>query len=115
MSNSFVFSKTLPLNSIVNPETLQKDYLDYNSPFSFFDFLKNVEESLTPLQFNNFYVNYIKLWNDKKNILEAQTNDTIQNRYIELIKEITLKYSTLEEKRFLTNINFDDEDDLDNN
>ena len=113
MSNSFVFSKTLPLNSIVNPETLPKDYLDYNAPYSFFDFLKNVEETLTPLQFNNFYVNYIRLWNDKKNILEAKTDDTIQNRYIELIKEITLKYSTLEEKRFLTNINFDDEDDLD--
>ena len=59
MSNSFVFSKTLPLNSIVNPETLPKDYLDYNAPYSFFDFLKNVEETLTPLQFNNFYINYI--------------------------------------------------------
>ena len=28
MSNSFVFSKTLPLNSIVNPETLPKDCIN---------------------------------------------------------------------------------------
>ena len=25
---------------------------------AFFDFLKNVEETLTPLQFNNFYINF---------------------------------------------------------
>jgi hypothetical protein len=113
VSDSFVFSKILPLNSIVNPETLSKDYLDYNESFSFFDFLKNIKETLSPIEFNDAYINYIKLWNDKKNVLDAVINQSIQERYIELIKEISLKYTTLDEKRFLTNINFDDENDLD--
>lgn len=113
MSNSFVFSKNLPINSIINPDVLEQDYLDYNNPFSFFDFLKNVKESLTPLQFNDSYVNYIKLWNEKKSIINVQINETIRDRYIELIQEITLKYLTLDEKRFLSNINYEDETELD--
>ncbi len=113
MSESFVFSKILPLNSIVNPETLSKDYLDYNGAFSFFDFLKNIKEILTPIETNNAYINYIKLWNDKKSILDSNINQSIQERYIELIREITLKYTTLDEKRFLSNIDFEDVNDLD--
>ena len=83
------------------------------APFSFFDFLKNVNANLSPIQLNDLYVEYIKRWNIQKNNTEEETNNAIQERYLSLLKDITLKYSTLDEKRFLSNIDFNDPCDLD--
>ena len=113
MANPFVFSEILPLNSIVNPNTSPKDYLDLQSPFSFFDFLKYTEAELSPLQFNDLYVEYIRKWGIKKNNTQTQINQTIEQRYIELVKEITLKYASIEEKRFLSNVDYTDKTELD--
>lgn len=113
MADSFVFSKINPLNSIVNPDTSRVDYLDSQSPFSFFDFLKYVKQDLSPLQANTLYVEYIKEWNSIKQNTEVQINQTIKERYVEFLKEITLKYTTSEEKRFLSNIDFTDDTEVD--
>ncbi len=113
MSESFVFSKITPINSIVNPDTEEKDYLDKMAPFSFFDFLKHINANLSPLQTNDLYVDYIKQWNITKNNTKEETDNVIQERYLSLLKDITLKYSTLDEKRFLSNIDFNDPYDLD--
>lgn len=113
MSNSFVFSKILPLNSIVNPNTSPTDYLDSQNPFSFFDYIKYINSGLTPIQINDSYLEYLKLWGDTKKLSQIQIDQNIQQRYIEFIKEIVLKYSTLEEKRFFSNIDYDDETDID--
>lgn len=112
MANSFVFSKILPTNSIVNPDVESYDYLDSQTPFSFFDFLKHIESDSSPIQLNDSYVEYLKAWNIKKNSVVA-INDTIKIRYVELLKEITLKYTTTDEKRFLANIDFNDPSELD--
>lgn len=113
MSNTFVFSKNLPYNSIVNPDVDSKDYLDLQSPFSFFDFLKYTKAELAPAQFNDLYIDYIREWNRVKDSSVYQINQTIKDRYVELIKQITLKYTTSEEKRFLSNIDMNDPNDLD--
>ena len=113
MSNTFVFSKNLPYNSIVNPNVNSKDYLDVQSPFSFFDFLKYTKSELSPEQFNALYLDYIREWNKTKNNSIYQINQTIKDRYVELIKQITLKYTTSEEKRFLSNVDLNDPNDLD--
>ena len=113
MSDTFVFSKILPSNSIINPSVSKEDYLDYNSAFSFFDYLKYTKSNSSPNDINNLYVDYIRQWNLIKQNDINQINDTIKERYVELLKEITLKYSSLEEKRFLSNIDFQDENDLD--
>lgn len=113
MSESFVFSKITPINSIINPDTQEKDYLDKMAPFSFFDFLKYINANLTPLQLNDLYVDYIKQWNITKNSTKEVSDNVIQERYLSLLKDITLKYSTLDEKRFLSNIDFNDPYDLD--
>ena len=113
MLDPFVFTEILPLNSIINPSTNSKDYLDLYNPFSFFDFLKYINSDISPLQVNNLYIEYIKLWGETKNNTKDQINQTIQERYIELIKEITIKYTTLEEKRFIANIDYTDETELD--
>ena len=113
MLDSFVFTEILPLNSIINPNTQAKDYLDLYNPFSFFDFLKYINSDISPLKINNLYIEYIKLWGEVKNNTKNQINETIQERYVELIKEITIKYTTLEEKRFIANIDYADETELD--
>ncbi len=113
MLDSFVFTEILPINSIVNPNTQSEDYLDLYNPFSFFDFLKYIDSNLSPLEVNNLYIQYIKVWGEIKNNTKTQINQTIQERYVELIKEITIKYTTLEEKRFISNIDYFDETDLD--
>jgi len=113
VSESLVFAKTLPLYSIVNPSVLERDYLDYEAPFSFFDFLKYTRADLTPLQFNDLYLSYLKEWNVVKKLSDGQSEQSIQERYVELIKEITLQYSSTEERRFLANINYSDETELD--
>ena len=83
------------------------------APFSFFDFLKRIEENLSPLQMNDLYVDYIKKWNLQKNNTKEESTNVIQERYLSLLKDITLKYATLDEKRFLSNIDFNDPFDLD--
>ncbi len=113
MSEAFVFSKITPINSIINPDTEEKDYLDKMAPFSFFDFLKHINVNLSPLQTNDLYVDYIKQWNIVKNNTKEESDNVIQERYLSLLKDITLKYSTLDEKRFLSNIDFNDPYDLD--
>jgi hypothetical protein len=113
VSNTFVFSKNLPYNSIVNPNVQSEDYLDFQSPFSFFDFLKYTKSDLSPTQFNDLYIDYIREWNTVKNNSVYQIDQTIKERYVELIKQITLKYTTFEEKRFLSNIDMNDPNDLD--
>ena len=113
MSDTFVFSKILPANSIINPNVSKEDYLDYNCAFSFFDYLKYTKSNLSPNEINNLYVDYIRQWNIVKQNDINQINDSIKERYVDLLKEITLKYSSLEEKRFLSNIDFQDENDLD--
>jgi len=113
VSESFIFSKITPTNSIINPDTPRQDYLDTMAPFSFFDFIKNINANLSPLQLNDLYVDYIKQWNIQKNNTKEETDNIIQERYLSLLKDITLKYSTLDEKRFLSNIDFNDPYDLD--
>lgn len=113
MSDYFVFSEIFPINSIVNPNVSQKDYLDVQKPFSFFDFLKYTNSELTPLQFNDLYVQYLKIWGETKNNTKNQIDSTIRERYVELLQEITLKYSTSDEKRFISNIDLNDPIDLD--
>ena len=113
MSNTFVFSKNLPYNSILNPDVRNEDYLDFQSPFSFFDFLKYTKADLSPAQFNELYVDYIREWNIIKDNSVYQIEQTIKDRYVELIKQITIKYTTTEEKRFLSNIDMNDPNDLD--
>lgn len=113
MADSFVFSKITPLNSIVNPDTAKEDYLDLQSAFSFFDFLKYINQNLSPLQANSLYVEYLKEWNIIKQNSKIVLNQTIKERYVEFLKELTLNYTTSEEKRFLSNIDFTDETEID--
>jgi hypothetical protein len=104
-------SSNIPANSIINPDSTV--YLDFNSPFTFFEFLKQTTSKLSPIQFNTLYIEYLNSWNEIKNAKQGNSENDIVLRYTELLKEITLKYLTLDEKRFISNIDFTDPLDLD--
>jgi hypothetical protein len=100
-------------NSITNPNVLSKDSLDLNSPMSFLTFIKNVDPYFDSSNLQEYYVEYLKTWNNIKNSKNVDTKNTIIERYKEFIQEISLNYTNLEEKNFLSKINFNDPLDLD--
>ena len=98
-------------NSIVNNISNAKDY---DSPYSFLAFIqyqnfktKDVNQQLKE------YQNYINLWASKKHLKKNEENLVVRDSYVNLLREITLNFSTEEEKRFILNADFEDDSDLD--
>jgi hypothetical protein len=97
-------------NSITNPNAT--NIKDLNTPFSFTDFLKYTNNLYTPTIYNELYIDYIKRWYNTKNEITVTEDEFIQKQYIELLKEITLTYTSDDERRYLQNVNFEDPEDL---
>ena len=97
-------------NSIVTPDSIF--YGDYIQPYSFIEFLKNTNNNYTPKVYNEFYLEYISRWQQVKGTLNIDTQTLVRNQYIDLMREISLTYSSAQERRFLSNINFNDPEDL---
>jgi hypothetical protein len=83
-------------NSITNDQSTQKSWIDLNSPLSFFDFLKNADVSATPKQFNDSYSEYLRSWYAKKGSTSELAQYSIKSQYIDLLKEISLNFTTYE-------------------
>ncbi len=99
--------------SITNPSVNEINALDVNSPMSFLLFIKTVTVSFEPEILQNYYNEYLKRWNSKKKNSTDVNSNTIVEKYREFIKDINLNYTTLEEKEFLSKIDFNDPYDLD--
>lgn len=97
-------------NSITNPSAT--NVKDLNTPFSFTEFLKYTNNIYTPAVYNEFYASYLKDWYRTKNETKVTEEEFVQQQYVEVLKEITLTYSTDDERRYLQNVNFDDPEDL---
>lgn len=97
-------------NSIVTPNSIA--YGDYLQPYSFIEFLKNTNNNYTPKVYNEFYIEYLKRWSNTKNSLVVDERVVISTQYADLLREVALTYSTLQERRFLSNIDFSDPEDL---
>ena len=95
--------------------TSSDDLVDISkdSPLTYIEWLQ-YENSFSKTEAFEQYNIYLTQWYDKKGIssLETQTS-YIRNIYINLLKQITLEYTTSEEKRFLSNIDYDNDQDLD--
>jgi len=95
------------VNDVDNPK-------DYEAPYSFLSFIQY--ESYQSFELDkNFknYQNYIFKWSSKKNIKKSKEKEIIRDAYVNLLREITLNFSTEEEKRFILNSDFTDDSDLD--
>lgn len=98
--------------SITNPTADISDVRDNFQPFSFFEYLKNTKQLGTPDLFTQAYNNYLHEWYNVKNVEVVDQQDEIRQRYVELLRDIAVNYTTQEEKRFLANIDYDNPSDL---
>jgi len=98
-------------NSITN--TLNDQKYDNTQPFSFLEFL-NQTQTLTNnyiIQFSDYQI-YLKKWNTVSTVSYQDYDTTVRYEFIEFLKTIALNYTTAEEKRYLSNIDFNNNDDL---
>lgn len=98
--------------SITNSNVQPKDALDTNYPMSFLDFIKTITVSFEPDSLQKYYNEYVRRWNSKKNNSSGQNQNIITERYRNFLKEISLNYTTIEERKFLSQIDFNDPYDL---
>lgn len=92
-----------PINSIVVADNDEAQ--DYNTPFSYTEWLRQtLNNDITTHDMANDYNVYVKRWNQVK--LESRSNLNTRQRYRNLLKNIALNYTTTEEKRFLSNLNY---------
>lgn len=98
--------------SITNVNVQTKDALDVSGPMSFILFIKTISNSFEPSNLQSYYNEYLKRWNSFKKNKKISDDDLIAEKYREFLKEITLSYSTLEEQKFLSNLDFNDPSDL---
>lgn len=97
--------------SIVNGAS---DPSDKESPYSFLAFIQyqNYNTSDVNEQLKE-YQSYINIWSNKKNLKKSEEAIFVRDAYINLMREITLNFSTEEERKFILNADFNDDSDLD--
>ena len=99
--------------SITNPNVNREDARDKNTPFTFLQFIQNIDASLlAPSTIQEFYTTYLTRWNNLTSVKTFSDNELIIDRYKEFLRDITLNYSTNAEKKFLSQIDFNDKNDL---
>jgi hypothetical protein len=98
--------------SITNANVQTKDALDVSNPMSFILFIKTISNSFEPSNLQAYYNEYLKRWNSIKKNKEISDSELITEKYREFLKEISLNYSTLEEQKFLSNLDFNNPSDL---
>lgn len=99
--------------SITNPNVNSQNALDKDSPMSFLTFIKTISVSFEPDSLQTYYNFYLRVWNQKNNSKDSDNQSIIVERYRDFIRDISLNYTTLEEKIFLSKIDFNDPLDLD--
>ena len=98
-------------NSITN--TLNDKKYDTTQPFTFLEFLNQTQvlNNNYIVQFADYQI-YLKAWNSVTTVTYQDYDTTVREEFIEFLKSVTLNYTTAEEKRYLSNIDFNNNDDL---
>jgi hypothetical protein len=82
-------------------------------PLTYIDWLQYETTFDKEVAFEQYSI-YLTEWYANKGIDAAEVqSEYVRNLYINLLKQIALEYTTADEKRFLTNIDYDDDKDLD--
>ena len=84
-------------------------------PLSYVEYLKaEGYNNLDTVEIFNNYNSYVKAWYKNAKTTDATNLPSISRiLYINFLQEIALKYATVDEKRFLSNIDFNSDKDLD--
>jgi hypothetical protein len=110
MANYSTFNEPLVNNSIVN--NLNDEKLDRENPFSFMDFLGYTKILDDSLQNVDLYKKYLNKWDNTSVNKDQNETDLIKKQFTDLFKTIILDYTNDEEKRYFSNININNEEDL---
>jgi hypothetical protein len=83
-------------------------------PLSYIDWLQqgNIDTTVESDLFVQ-YSNYVRNFYQSSNAEKSSNRQSVADIYKALLKDITLRYSTVDEQRFLSNINYDDPAELD--
>ena len=83
------------------------------SPLSYFEWLQ-YENTFDKSNAFEQYTEYLSIWYKNKGVVSTtDQKNYVRQLYINLLKQITLDYTTPDEKRFLTNIDYENNNDLD--
>ena len=103
-------SENTVLNSITN--SLNDEKIDSLKAFSFVEYL-NYSKTISSDEENfKAYEDYLKKWNKSTNQKNNSFNNDIKTQYIDLLRDVTLQFTTNEEKRYLSNLDFNEEEDV---
>lgn len=106
------YSTDLASNSITNPESIVFD--DLSAPYTLLEWIEKTSNNAGSADnFVDQYNRYIRSWRESSNNTTLQNDVSIKDTYIRFLKEITIKYTTAEEKRYLNNIDFNDDNEAD--
>jgi hypothetical protein len=97
-------------NSITN--TLSDEKLDNEKPFTFLEFLNYTSVLNKTTDNTNEYRFYLKEWQSASNKKIDDYLLDVKQQFLNFLSEIKLKYSTKEEKRFLENLDFNNEEHI---
>jgi hypothetical protein len=84
------------------------DLKDTEAPFSYTEWMKHANVyGYSAEEYVEQYNAYIRKWTTSHKISPKERTHLIMSRYKALLKDITLNHTTDEEKRYLSNINYD--------
>jgi hypothetical protein len=99
-------------NSITSGVSIDQS-IDGFEPLSFTDWLQYNKFLFTNTQdFLIRYQSYLNNWFKQKNVSQEDSSETVKTYYLNLINEIVLNYTTIDERRYLQNLNLQDPRDL---
>lgn len=105
VSNIFVF------NSIVNSASNELKF-DANLPYTYTDWLGKIQLNNINKDLLFYYYNqYLLDWNKTISLKQNEVVN-VKDVYIQLLKEISINYTNDEEKRFISNIDFNNARDI---
>ena len=110
------FNSVASLNSVVRSTTLQQyvDSDDTDKPFTLGEWLVNVNEKLgSPDDYISGHISYIREWYNKKRTVSVSVSKQIVNNYVRFLKELLVVFPTNEEYRYISNLDWESQYDLD--
>ena len=94
------------LSSFINDSLNAKDN---ERVFTYIEFVKEFGYDNSPGVFLNFYKEYLTSWNNKKkNDIKKSSDDFVTEKMMEILKSITLDYSSYEEQDYISHVNWND-------
>jgi hypothetical protein len=105
-----IVAEVLVYNSITN--ALDDKKFDGRTPFSLIEFLNYIGALEKTSDELNLYNIYLRKWQDTANITLLDINADLKTQFLSFLSEVKIFYSTAEEKRYLDNINLENDEEL---